>query len=279
MSAERTLFAMSSDPGTGDPRAPVGTRPWAEHWRLVFQTYVQQMDASPEVVEQFRRLGEEHRAWTLLNKRDGSRFEKWEEFCEYPRPWGLEIEPERFKKYLIAKYGERVVQTETARPDGRKFRERDEQGHYVQTGHDVPNGSEAEQKHAKRMRAVLRAPQPIQQLYQDELIGQKEAARLGPDRPTPEQAARLAEVTETVRSLARGAERGDRAVARKVNAQVREMLGTKHDPVDAAVRALKRLPDDRVIDAVYQFIVELPGPAFGKLWGKLARLQRPGGRR
>lgn len=31
----------------------------------------------------------EHRAWTLMNKPDGSFFGTFEEFCEHRQPWGL----------------------------------------------------------------------------------------------------------------------------------------------------------------------------------------------
>ncbi len=41
----------------------------------------------------------------------------------------------------------------------------------------------------KRLRAILRAPEPIQAAYRDGLIGQVDAARLGPKVPTEAQAS------------------------------------------------------------------------------------------
>ncbi len=45
----------------------------------------------------------------------------------------------------------------------------------------------------ERLRAVLRSPEPVQDLYRQDLINQKDAAKIGSKRPTPDEAAKIAE--------------------------------------------------------------------------------------
>ena len=60
-------------------------------------------------------------------------------------------------------------------------------GHKKAEGHNVPTLllDHAADKKADRLRAILRAPEVIQTAYREGLIGQVDAARLGPKAPTP----------------------------------------------------------------------------------------------
>ena len=85
------------------------------------------------------------------------------------------------------------------------------------------------------------------QNHRDGLIGQVEAARLGPKAPTPEQAATIAEVAAELRAVEKPADaKKRREVQRKVNATVREKTGSEADPVGRLLRMFARLsPEDR----------------------------------
>ncbi|TXH55095.1 MAG: hypothetical protein E6Q97_09530 [Desulfurellales bacterium] len=72
----------------------------------------------------------------------------------------------------------------TAAPDARALREHNEEGRFVpsdHSGHDVPNG--ATDRKAKRLRAILRAPELVQDLYKAGLIAQPVAITLHSSGP------------------------------------------------------------------------------------------------
>jgi len=232
-----------SDPGGEVVNAPIGTEVWAQRVRLEMQSIVKNLPKAPERFEGYVRLCQEHRAWTLMNRQDGGRFKTFEEFCEAAEPWGLGRPYTEIVPYLEALHGKRAVQLETVRPaqepkagPGRGNKTTSTESTEFTRDHTAP-----------LLRAILRAPQPIQQLYRDGLIGQKVAAKLGPDRPSPEQAARIAEVTEAVRSTTRPAMELEKPrVQREVNERVREMLDQKSDPVAQIVRLASKLNRQQV---------------------------------
>jgi len=109
-------------------------------------------------------------------------------FCEHRQPWGLGQKWEKLRPLVEAVAGKQSVQLATVAPDGRRENRRG--GHQVDSGHHVRNQTDADEKSAARLRSVLRSPEPIQDLYRAGLIGQVEAAKLGPRDPEPAQAAR-----------------------------------------------------------------------------------------
>jgi hypothetical protein len=229
-----------SDPGGGIVNAPIGSEEWAQRVRLEMQAIVKDLPHTPERFARYKKLCDEHRIWVLLNKRDGSRFKSWEEFCEHPEPWGLGRPVDEVNRWLSVAMGKQALQLVTAPPDGRAGN-----GANQHTGPRVDSSTESKnpQTTAPLLRAILRAPQPVQQLYRDGLIGQKVAAKLGPDRPTPEQAAQIAEIVEAVRATPRPKAEHDKAkVQREVNDRVRSMLGDgAADPVAKIVRLVAKL--------------------------------------
>ncbi len=133
----------------------------------------------------------EHRAWTLMNKADGSTFATWEEFCDTAQPYGLGRPWAEWGPILEAAVGKQRVQLTVVAPakksppppgpgPGR--------GHKKEKPQDTMSpGFCADEKQAKRMRAIAdRAPEAVRELFTSGLIGVNEAAKLGPKNPTPE---------------------------------------------------------------------------------------------
>jgi hypothetical protein len=237
-----------SDPGGGIVNAPIGSEEWAQRVRLEMQAIVKDLPHTPERFARYKKLCDEHRIWVLLNKRDGSRFKSWEEFCEHPEPWGLGRPVDDVNRWLSVAMGKQALQLVTAPPDGRADNRRGGKRGTVD-GFDSSTESKNQPDHtAPLLRAILRAPQPVQQLYRDGLIGQKVAAKLGPDRPTPEQAAQIAEIVEAVRATPRPKAEHDKAkVQREVNDRVRSMLGDgADDPVAKIVRLVAKLNTQQI---------------------------------
>lgn len=255
---------MYSDPGVGNKAAPVGTVEWAQRVRLTLQSVVDSLAEQPDRFRRYYEIINEHRAWTLLNKEDGTFFRSFEEFCEHRKPWGLgkrwaEVEP-----YLVIVAGKRTVDLITAPPAqpvtpppapgpgrGKKKAAHHDDGKLL----SEPKTT-AEDLKAQRLRAVLRAPEPVQTLYREGLIGQVEAAALGPHDPEPEQAARIVEVTRAIAPIAEAGrgkpELEKKRVQRAVNAKVRELTGRAKapKPEPAAPAAPRRPSFVEVTDAL-----------------------------
>lgn len=187
-------------------------------------------------------------------------FESFQEYCGYPEPWGLGTPWEKVKPHVESLLSPQAYALLIAPPDQRRNnganaadQPRDAKGRLLPSEKPAAGAPDSPYRegnpdrkpdHAKdeRLRAVLRAPQPVQQLYRDGLIGQVVAAKLGPDRPTPEEAAKIAEVTEAIRDTPAPATEREKAKAqRQINAKVRSMLGTTPDPVETARKAAKKL--------------------------------------
>ena len=109
---------MNGDPGYGDPTAPVGSAEWAKRWRLCFQTAVKKLPTAPAANLEFYQIGVRHRAWTLLTDEQGEAFPDFDAFCRCEQPWGLEIDPAKFRAHLAAELGEKAADLITAAPSG-----------------------------------------------------------------------------------------------------------------------------------------------------------------
>lgn len=242
------------DPGVGSATATVGTREWAEHVRLKMQGLVRSMPENPRFLQLYVDKVMTHRAWTLMSKPDGSCFATWEEFCSFRHPWGLGKPWEEIRPYLEAAAGKRAVQLATVAPAQPAGNERVERAKDPKAPEEplVAGPGEA---HTKRLRAIAeRSPEPVRELYRDDLIGAKEAAALGPKNPSPEEAARVTEIANAAKAIAKEkapktpAER--RKVKKEINAKVRELSGREADPIHDVARALQRVTPDRMADLV-----------------------------
>ncbi len=122
---------------------------------------------------------------------------------------------------------------------------------------DSVSHSLADERQAERLRAINRAPEPARDLYKAGLLGQKEAAKLGPKNATPEQAARVTEVARDLATEARlldtNSEKTKREAQRALNVKARELLGIRKDKIADAIKAIERLSvaeRERLIEAM-----------------------------
>jgi hypothetical protein len=231
----------SSTPGqnwtAGRLTAPRGTRDWADAIRLKLVSIVEHLGEDDEGFVAYLELLQEHRAWTLLTKHDGSMFRTIEEFCSYKRPWGLGTPWAKLRPYVsagLAKRGksepeidrflalqsvpeampkaESIVAARDARgaKDGDSLTPRGEGS--SASASIVPHAT------VERLRAINRAPESVREAYKQGRISQTVAAKLGPAEPTPEAAALIAAIAGEVKSMP----------ARKaVDAHVRERLSVE----------------------------------------------------
>ncbi len=234
----------------GNSSADIGTKEWADFVRLQLVSMVEHLGENEESFLGYVELIREHRAWTLMTRKDGTSFKTIEEFCSERRPWGLGTTWQRLRPFLVsgmAKRGrdpeeiERALRLEAVpEPDKPGPRDKGHDGPQLadgpDKGHDGPQFSPRE---AKRLRAINRAPDAVKDAYREGRISQDLAAKLGPKNPTPEQAAKVAEVAQSVRKLR------DR---KQVDAEVRRALGhTAPALVSQAFRLVERMtPAERL---------------------------------
>jgi hypothetical protein len=229
---------LKADPGIGREDAPIGSEAWAQRIRLDMQLMVNHIDKEPERLKRYVDIVRHHRAWTLMNRPDGSYFGSFDDFCEYRQPYGLGRKWDDIRPFVEAVVGKRAVQLAVVppakNPPGKAHDDKGPEG-------PLPD------RHEKRLRAIAeRAPEPVRDLYREGLIGAKEAAALGPKNPTPEQAAKVTEVAIAAKELATKTkpktDAEKRKVQREVNERVREALGRQEDPTDLAAKALAKVP-------------------------------------
>ena len=149
----------------------------------------------------------------------GGRPRTWEASCAYRQPWGLGMDPAKFKAFLEAAQGKRATEMMTVAPA--------QQGERTDLEETSPHGEGKSSGHAKneRLRAILRAPEQVQTLYREGLIRQTDAAKLGPRSPTPEQAAAIAQARERIEAIDRAIPA--REFRKRAGEVVREALGVR----------------------------------------------------
>jgi hypothetical protein len=240
------MATPKADPGIGQENAPIGSVAWAQNVRLSMQSLVNQVDFTPDSLRRYVDMVTKHRAWTLMNKPDGSFFATWDEFCEHRQPWGLGRPWEALRPHIEAVTGKRALQLVTVAPaQSPPGKATDEDNRH--DGGLLPSRTD------ERLRAIAeRSPEPVRELYRAGLIGATEAAALGPKNPSPEEAARVTQIANDATAVARAAapksEPERKKVQRKVNATVREALGKTPDPVRAAAKAVASVPTQRLAE-------------------------------
>lgn len=208
-----------ADPGVGRETDPIGSVGWAQRVRLRMQGIVNDVDTKPDALRRYVDMVKQHRAWTLMNKADGTCFKAWEEFCETRQPWGLGKPWEELRPYVEAVAGKAAVALATV--SAPQVGGRGNVATRLQGNHETD----------RILRAILRAPIEVQDLYREELISQKVAAKLGPKDPS--KAPSRERVVEALASVPR--ER------KAIDGAVRDLLGQKRDRVSELVRAFLRL--------------------------------------
>lgn len=237
----------------GSAAAQVGTKDWADFVRLQLVAMVEHLGENEESFLGYIEIIREHRGWTLMTRKDGSAFKTIEEFCSERRPWGLGTSWARLRPHLVsgmAKRGkstneiERALQLEVvSEPSPGPGR-----GHKKELKEEknpIEGGSFAiGKKQAEKLRAINRAPDAVKDAYREGRISQVEAARLGPKNPTPDKAAKVAEVAREVWQ----------AKSRKeADAAVRRGLGIREATiVERAFRLVERMSPAERLDFVRQ---------------------------
>lgn len=240
----------------GDSAADVGSVAWAEYVRLQLVAQVEHLGEDEESFVGFLEIFREHRAWTLLVKKDGAAFQTIDEFCAYPRPWGLGTSWATLKPHLVsglAKQGlsqdeidrrlalEMVAEAKDPVPPppgpGR--------GKKKALGSERPSLSEPGSRKTKTLRAINRAPDAVKEAYREGRISQTLAAKLGPKDPDGETAARNAEIARELRAMK------DRKAADDL---VRQRLGVvKVGPVDRALGIVRNMTDEELLEFEARF--------------------------
>lgn len=179
-----------TDPGIGDEHAPLGSEEWAKFWRLAMQRAIKNASFDQDRVCSLYQHGVKHRAWSKLTRKDGSQFKTWEAFVSEAVPWGLGSKPDAVKTILEARNGHRATQRETVPEPRTKWDE--------STGNDCPLSDRS----AKLLRAINRAPEIVGKLYDEGLIAQVDAAKLGKkELDASEVAAEIARVVEETKEV------------------------------------------------------------------------------
>jgi hypothetical protein len=68
---------------------PIGSKEWAERWRLEVQSIWAHITHEPETLARYWELGRRHEVWKLLSRPDGTPHTSYDEFCRGKYPWGL----------------------------------------------------------------------------------------------------------------------------------------------------------------------------------------------
>lgn len=225
---------MRSDPGIGSWEAEIGSADWAKRFRLAWLATKHTLRTAPERFVNYYHKAIETRAWTLMNGPDGATFKSFEAFCEAPEPWGFGEPWANIKPYLLGVLNERELDLATVAPaQSPPGKKRDTMS------------LNSDDKTAKRLRAINRAPEPVKELYRKGLIGQQVAAKLGPKKQTPEQAERntriAIELADAAKALPVKTESDIARLQREVNIKARELLGQKSDPVAAIEKQIAKL--------------------------------------
>lgn len=243
--ANRIIAGASSvktvDPGWGDPNAPVGTVEWAKRWRCSFQSVVKNLPFSVETNRQIYDIGKAHRAWSLVTDGQGRPFRTFEEFCSCAQPYGLGADPVKFLAHLKAEEGAKAVDLATVAPG-------DDKGGRPKKGEETgaPGAPVSEgmcPRKQKNLRAILRAPEIVQQLYRDNLLTQKDAALMGPSSPSVSLAGFVVEARDELGELDRSLPATD--FRKKAGEVIRRRLGARAPtPFERVRRLLPLLSDE-----------------------------------
>lgn len=87
--ASSRVAALDGAEEIGDSAAPYGTEGWVRYLR--YWTIEVKRDAKSKAIDLKRSLQSlrEDEHWRKLSDSDGRAFIAWEDFCQYPEPWGL----------------------------------------------------------------------------------------------------------------------------------------------------------------------------------------------
>lgn len=188
-----------------------------------------------------------HKAYRTLHKENGEVFKSIEEFCAEKQPWGLGYEKEALDQIIQERLERQRRQKLEGVPEAKPGTRTD-----LTSAHDEPRLGRAEST-TKRLRAIKdRAPAIVRQFYEDNLIGEIEAAKLGPVKPSEDRKEVIAGIVEKLEGLPvrDRTDKEKRDIKRQLNQMINQRMGTCDfkvidDPVKAARALGKRFKGDR----------------------------------
>lgn len=226
--------------GYGDPLSDEGTQPWAQRVHIVILSGVDGAKFSAHHLTTLIEKFVIKQAWRLLTNGQGNHYVHFKDYVTTPKPFGLGSDYEKFRSLISSEIGEREFDRLTASEPVQGMRTD------KTSGHNVPKSNE---KKSKRLRAINRAPEIIQKLYDRDLIGVDVAAKFGPKLPEPkpddsdeERDKKLAEARRLKDELAKKADALQRRVETleifepdlkpnkakvRINTEARELLELK----------------------------------------------------
>lgn len=195
-------MAALADAPIGDPDAPIGSVDRIYHARLCAQSLANDLHKAPErfvswweeLCESYpnpKKPGKKIYGWQMVCDASGARFPTLKAFCEYRQPWGLGRSLATINAYMRAlagpheRRGPHVIPIDPAKKlalagavDGRASNGANAlpgtKGFakpVSDSGHRVPNHkNDGEDKEAKRLRAISRAPAPLPLLWTADLV-------------------------------------------------------------------------------------------------------------
>ena len=257
------MATQHADPGYGDPNAPVGSAEWAKRWRLSFQGAAKNLPRAPAEAHGYFEQGQVYRAWTLITNADDKPFGTFDEFCGYRQPWGLGMDPAKFRAYLVAEMGEKAADLATVSPDGRQDNGANQHtGPKEESGNGCPNPTGPSDRKEKNLRAILRADPLIQDLYRQDLVSQGAAVKMGPAKPDEDKAVKLVQARKAVEAIPKPTDMFDRKRYRKeVDETIENVMGQKKEtPLDQVRKILRKLTPEEIAQLRQELEAMTTGP-------------------
>jgi hypothetical protein len=98
----------------GNPNSPYGTREWCAAMRLQVQSRIDEAKARVSHIRFDLKSIRDEAHFVSLQDKAGEKFASWEDFCQYPRPWGLGFSVEVANAIIEERNGDRLVSSVAA---------------------------------------------------------------------------------------------------------------------------------------------------------------------
>lgn len=211
--AGRVISLHPDADAIGDWNAPEGSEAWCRALRLSMQTRIKEIGRVPDKIRWYVEKAVEHRAWVHWQSKGGEQFKNFEAFCEEPQPWGLGMPWQEVKPFLDAVRGAVAVAGLVATPSA----DPEPPPKHIGPGRGRKNGDSGTTRVLKRDSVYW-------------------AGRIK---------AKAAKGDSVAAAVDEAVMRGDYN-AKGMQAAVRDAGVVKPaDPVKLAVRALRKVPDER----------------------------------
>ncbi len=205
------------------------TQAAATSWREVIRLCIA-VDEQPDDLKRIIVMGIERGAWRNFNDPDGQPFETFDAFCACPDPYGLGRSADEVVAALERLLGKKATQLVTVRA-ARQGRRND-----LTQGTSRHEGGKSGSRNEERLRAIDQGPAAIRRLFQSNLVGINEAARVAARADDPA-------TVELIRKVEAVAEEPDlplKSTRQRINQIVQQTLD-QDKPLRAALAAYRKL--------------------------------------